>query len=892
MSPSNVSLTRSEFAVNGMTCATCVNTVESIIASVSGVKSISVNLIAKKAIVEHDASQVSQDQLAERISDIGYPSTVVQKANAPGHLTFQLVTASAFLTEDLVERASWLPGIINIEDVTASTVSAPPGATLLSVQFDTAKISGRQILSQLRSFTRDKLTSITLFKSKSNNEEAFLRVKEIQHYKRYFIISLFFAIPIFIIGMVLMMIDDTKHAMMKIKVIRGINISGFLQFLIATPVQFWLGASFYRHSWLSLKSFRPTMDLLICLGTSAAYFFSVIVLILQLVNPAFESEYFFEVSTIVICFVLLGRFLENKSKGKTSDAIVKLMNLQSNTACVVDFDESTGQIVGSNIEGEIVDVDLLQAGDVVRVFPGTTVPVDGIVVMGESNVNEAMLTGESMPQKKASGAQVIGGTVNVDGALYVKATKVGADSALAKIVQLVEEAQSQKPEIQKMTDKISGIFVPIVVLIAIVDFAVWMLVLRFATIPENFIPQSTSPFVFSLLLAISVLVIACPCGLGLAAPSAIMVGTGLAAKYHILIKGGGIALEKAHKVDVILFDKTGTLTIGQPTVSVAKILRDDETKKRKVTKQDFFAILASAEMDSEHPLGKAIFSMAKESLEQLNSSASSSIVRPKRFKAISGRGITCKVNGDRVLIGNRALMFDHNLSIDPALESKFQTLESEGKTLMLVADESSKRALQVVGYVAVSDPLRPEAFRVAAELKKRGIRMGVVSGDNSRTVNHIAHQLDIEEDLVFSQVLPKDKKNIVEQCQAASSVVAFVGDGINDSPALAQADVGIAIGTGTDVAIEAASIVLMRSDLRDVLVTIDIVRKTYNRIKWNLFFAFVYNAIGIPLAAGILYPAVRIALPPWFAGLAMALSSVSVVVSSLLLSTYRPSSAN
>lgn len=881
--------------MEGMTCATCVNTIESLVAPVPGIKGISVNLMAKRAVVHHFSDLISPTEIADRISDIGYTAAVLRPPSA-GSVSFLLgpIDKSLNLALDAAPSLETLPGVVSVfkrphEDLTSSSI--------ISVEFDPSVTSARQLMRHLRSFSQT--TSVSLFKQLSSSVEALKRTEEIAYYRSRFIISLFFAIPVFVLGMLLMWIDPAKQAIMKVKIVGGVNISGLLQFLISTPAQFWLGAGFYRHAWIGLRNLRPTMDLLIALGTSAAYFYSVFVLVMQIANPMFEGDSFFEVAVILICFVLLGRFLENNGKGKSSDAILKLMKLQANTAIVVDFDESTKEITG-DIDGEVVDTDLVQVGDVLRVPPGASIPVDGVVVLGNSNVNEAMISGESMPQKRSEGSSVIGGTMNMNSVLYVKATKVGADTALSKIVQLVEDAQAQKPEIQKMTDRLSGVFVPIVVAIAVIDFGIWMLVFRFATLPDHFIPETTSPFVFSLLLAISVLVIACPCGLGLAAPSAIMVGTGLAAKYHILIKGG-LAIEKGHQVDVVLFDKTGTLTIGQPTVTIAKRLRAHSSSKKGskgnhvLSKAEFLAILASAEMSSEHPIGKAIFSYAKDGFETLQGDRTQvwpCVVQPKRFKAISGRGITCKINKKRVLMGNRALFEEHAIDLDEHLEKRFQKLESEGKTLLLVG-----YAGQLVGYIAVADQLRPEAVEIAKQLRRRNIRMGIVSGDNERTVNHIAQALGVD-DLVFSQVLPQDKKKIVERCQrerrhgsSSSSTVAFVGDGINDSPALAQADVGVAIGTGTDVAIEAASIVLMRSDLRDILVMIDIVRKTYNRIRWNLFFAFVYNGVGIPLAAGVLYPAVRVALPPWFAGLAMALSSVSVVVSSLLLRFYKPKSS-
>jgi Cu+-exporting ATPase len=546
------------------------------------------------------------------------------------------------------------------------------------------------------------------------------------------------------------------------------------------------------------------------------------------------------------------------------------MSLQSKSAILIETDEN-----GNVVNEEEISNDLIQKGDLLKVYPGEKIPTDGLITYGSSAIDESMVTGESLPVNKSNGDEVIGATVNQQGVLHVKATKVGSETALSQIIKLVEEAQTSKAPIQGMADKISAVFVPIVVIIAIVDFFIWYALFSFDVVPHSWLPAGTTSFLFSFLLAISVLVIACPCALGLATPTAVMVGTGLGAEQNILIKGGE-PLETAHKVDAIILDKTGTITHGKPNLT-------DIIPFNGFQRNEMLRLAASAESGSEHPLGKSIVNGAKEELGDLEN--------PNNFKAIAGKGIEAEINEKIVLVGSRGLLTSHSVVLNEGVEETMQALENDGKTAMLVSIDN-----QLAGVIAVADTVKPESITAIKAMQSMGLDVWMVTGDNERTANAIAREVGINH--VFAEVLPEDKAKKVKTLQEEDKVVAMVGDGINDSPALAQADVGIAIGAGTDVAIETADMVLMRSDLRDVVTAIDLSKTTFNRIKLNFVWAFGYNSAGIPLAAGLFIPIIRAAfgytfmLPPAVAGLAMALSSVSVVTSSLLLKKYKKPDLN
>lgn len=627
---------------------------------------------------------------------------------------------------------------------------------------------------------------------------------------------------------------------------------GFLSLLLAAPVQFILGAGFYKGTWSSLRMKMFNMDSLIAIGTSAAFFYSLVNYVLYVVRTGSLigvrgdkiPELYFEVAAFLITFVMLGKWLESRAKGQTSEAIRKLMGMQPKTARVVRD--------GKTIDTPVSDV---RVGDVIQVRPGEKVPVDGMLVSGSSSVDESMLTGESIPVEKREGANVFAATINKTGSFEFRATKVGAQTALAQIIRLIEEAQGSRAPIQAFADRISAWFVPLVIGIAVVTFIVWY----------GFLGASLS---YTLMAFTAVLVIACPCALGLATPTAVMVATGKGAQYGVLIKGGE-PLEQAKSVTTIVFDKTGTLTKGKPEVTdVVALAGHDE--------DEVLRIAASIEKQSEHSLAEAIYKYAQDE--------GISFASVGEFQAIPGHGVRAVVDGVTYFLGNRRLMENHTKASVESAERKVRRLEEAGKTAMLLATEQ-----EVIGIIAVADTVKDTSAEAIAKLQKIGIDVYMITGDNERTASAIARQLGIKN--VLAEVLPEDKANEVKKLQAQGKKVAMVGDGINDAPALATADLGIAMGSGTDVAMESGGIVMMKSDIMDVLTAIQLSRESMSKIRQNMFFALFYNVIGIPIAARV-FAAWGLVLKPELAGLAMAFSSVSVVTNSLLLRRFTPGKRN
>jgi Cu+-exporting ATPase len=612
----------------------------------------------------------------------------------------------------------------------------------------------------------------------------------------------------------------------------------FVLWILATPVQFWIGWQFYRGAWGAFRHRNADMNTLIAVGTSAAYLYSVVATVFPsfFITGGIKPDVYFDTSALIIVLILFGRLLEARAKGQTSEAIKKLMGLQPKTARII----RDGKEMDIPVEEVLV-------GDIVIVRPGEKIPVDGIVKEGKSAVDESMITGESMPVKKETGDEVIGSTINKTGSFKFQATKVGKDTALAQIIKLVQDAQGSKAPIQRLADVISGYFVPIVISIAIATFVIWF----------NFGPFP--PLTFALLTFVAVMIIACPCALGLATPTAVMVGTGKGAEKGILIKGGE-SLETAHKLDAIVFDKTGTLTRGEPEIT-------DIVTTNSYSEEEILKYAASAERASEHPLGEAIIKRAIERKIKLHD--------PKNFNAIEGHGIEAIVDGKNILLGNMKLMQKRQIEARD-LEAKAEELAAEGKTPMYVSLEG-----KAAGLIAVADALKENSIQAVKRLKGLGLEVVMLTGDNKKTAEAIARKAGI--DKVLPEVLPEDKVREIKRLQSEGKKVAMVGDGINDAPALAQADVGIAIGSGTDVAMEASDITLIKGDLRGVVAAIELSKKTIRIIKQNLFWAFFYNTAGIPIAAGILYPFFGIFLNPIFASAAMAFSSVSVVSNSLRL---------
>jgi Cu+-exporting ATPase len=803
--------------VQGMSCASCVATIEKGLRGLDGVLDVSVNFGTEKATVVIDPKKVSAQDVVKTVKDVGY-TPVVEKVTLP------------------ISGMSCASCVQKIESALRNT----PGVVTANVNFATEKATVEYLPSQvsirdLKQAVREAGYKVLEIEEgvEAVDREKEAREKEIRELRRKIIVGGVLSVPIFL-----------GSFPEWFPWVPSILNNFWVLLALTTPVQFWVGLQFYRGFWAALKHKSADMNTLIAVGTSAAYLYSLLATIFPSFFPSAagkQPEVYFDTAAIIITLILLGRYLEAIAKGQTSEAIKKLMGLQAKTARVI----RNGQEVD-------IPVEEVEVGDIVVVRPGEKVPVDGVIIEGRSALDESMLTGESMPVEKTAGDEVIGATINKTGTFKFRATKVGKDTALAQIIKLVEEAQGSKAPIQRLADKISGIFVPIVILIAIATFGIW-----WAFGPEP-------AFTFALLNFVAVLIIACPCALGLATPTAIMVGTGKGAENGILIKGGE-SLETAHRVNTIIFDKTGTLTKGEPEVT--DILSVNGFDEKTVLR-----LAASAEKGSEHPLGEAIVRRARE-LELI-------LTDPSDFDAIPGHGIEASVDGVRVLLGNDKLMRREEVPLE-GLEREAEALAGDGKTPMFVALDG-----KAAGLIAVADTVKEHSQEAVERLHKLGIEVAMITGDNRRTAEAIARRLGI--DRVLAEVLPEDKALEVKKLQQEGKVVAMVGDGINDAPALAQADIGIAIGTGTDVAMEASDITLISGDLRAVVTAIQLSKTTLRIIKENLFWAFFYNTAFIPVAAGVLYPFFGILLNPVFAAVAMAASSVSVVTNSLRLKRFRP----
>lgn len=696
------------------------------------------------------------------------------------------------------------------------------GTERAHVVYDPSIASIHNLISSVQAagYGAEEYVDSAAFQKKEEEKKA----AEIRATKRKFIVSVILAVPVLVLSM----------GMKVVPGIERIPYREWWQLALSLPVQFWAGWQFYQGFWSSLKIRTTNMDSLIAIGTSAAFLYSLFVTV-GLVN----GDVYFETSSVLIAFVLLGKWLEARAKGKTGEAIRALMGLAPKSAVVVRAGQETE-----------IPLDQVIVGDLVRVKPGAKVPTDGTIVDGASSVDESMVTGESIPVEKSVGQAVIGGTINKHGSFVFRTTKVGADTLLAGIIKLVQEAQASKAPIQRFADRVSSVFVPTVIGIAVVTFLVWFLV-------------AGQPFVPSLLAFVAVLVIACPCALGLATPTAIITGTGVGASQGILIKGGE-ALEAARRIDVVVFDKTGTLTNGTPIVT-------DIGTANSGNDMNVLQMAASLEKRSEHPLAEAIIKEAQE--------RAVSISAVSEFSAVPGHGVKGVIGNERIILGNRKLFDKERVEYTQAI-SLVDQLERSGKTVVLVGQNG-----RLVGWIAVADTVKSGASEALARLKRRDIDVVMLTGDNRSTAEAVAGRLGITQ--VIADVLPQDKADEVKKLQAGGKKVAFVGDGVNDAPALAQADLGIAIGSGTDVAMETGQIVLVKNDLHDVVKAIGLARATFRKIVQNLFWALVYNVAGIPLAAGVFYPIFGWQLRPEIAGVAMALSSVSVVTNSLLLRRWK-----
>ncbi|KHD35474.1 ATPase [Clostridium acetobutylicum] len=807
--------------IEGMTCAACARAVERATKKLEGVEEANVNLATEKLTVSFQDDKVSVPNIQEAIEKAGYKALTeaTNKTLAIGGMT---CAACAKTVERVTSK---------LEGVTSSSVNL--ATEKLSISFEASKVSINDIKQAIEKAGYKASEEVESVDTDKERKE-----KVIKNLWKRFIISAVFAVPLLIIAMVPMIFNSMGVMLPSaIDPMNNEKIYGVLELILVLPVMF-QGRKFFQVGFKTLIKRSPNMDSLVAIGSSAAFVYSLFGLY-QIFTGTHGAQLYFESAGIILTLITLGKYMEAVSKGKTSEAIKKLVGLTPKTALVVKGEKE-----------EEVAIEEVKPGDVVIVKPGSKIPVDGIVIEGNTSIDESMLTGESIPVSKGPGDEVIGASINKNGSIKYKVTKVGKDTVLSQIVKLVEDAQGSKAPIAKLADIVSGYFVPVVITLAIISSLAWYL--------------SGENLTFTLTIFISVLVIACPCALGLATPTAIMVGTGKGAEYGVLIKNG-TALENTHKIKTIVFDKTGTITEGKPKVTDIKAI--DE-----VSEEELLKIAASVEKASEHPLGEAIVKEAEfKGMEFLKVSD---------FKSVTGHGIEALIDSKRVLLGNKKLMDNNNIEVKSVLDY-VDDLAKQGKTPMYIAIDK-----QVKGIIAVADSVKESSAKAIKKLHDMGIEVAMITGDNKRSADAIAKKVGI--DRVLAEVLPEDKASEVKKLQAEGKKVAMVGDGINDAPALAQADIGMAIGKGTDIAMESADIVLMKSDIMDVITAIELSKKTIKNIKENLFWAFGYNVIGIPVAMGILYLFGGPLLNPMIAAAAMSLSSVSVLTNALRLKRFKP----
>ena len=810
-----------QIGVSGMTCASCVARVERALNKVEGVSDAGVNLATERASISYDPEQTNLGALLGSIEKSGYRPRSAETSFGVTGMT--CANCSSRVERKLDKAEGVLDASVNLATERA-TVRYLPDVVGERDLYSVVENTGYGVLQE----TGNGRVDI----------EREAREEERRKLRRDLSVAALFSIPLVVVTMLHMFVPTVDNWLMA-----SLGMQGFfiLSFVLASVVQFGPGLRFYRPGWKSLKSGSPDMNTLVMIGTSAAYGYSVTATFLPQVLPAGTVNVYYEASAAIITLILVGKYLEAVAKGRTSEAIKKLMGLQAKTARVVRSGEALE-----------LSIDEVVPGDLILVRPGEKVPVDGAVASGSSYVDESMITGESVPVQKASGDEVVGGTINKTGAFRFEATKVGADTVLSQIIKMVEDAQGSKPRIQALADKVVSVFVPVVLGLATITFLSWII----------FGPQPT--LTFALVNTVAVLIIACPCAMGLATPTSIMVGTGKAAEMGVLFRKGD-ALQSLQEAKVIALDKTGTLTEGQPELA-------DFVVQAGFERSEVLGLVAAAEANSEHPIAEAIVRAAKG--EGLGLDATTS------FSATPGYGVEAEVAGRKVNVG--ADRFMTQLGLDVTLfADEAGRLADEGKTPLYAAIDG-----ELAAVIAVADPIKEATPAAIETLHSLGLRIAMITGDNQRTAEAIAKQLGIDE--VLAEVLPDGKVDAVRKLQGEGGKVAFVGDGINDAPALAQADIGLAIGTGTDIAIESADVVLMSGDLRGIPNALALSRSTLNNIKQNLFWAFIYNTILIPVAAGALYPTFGLLLSPILAAAAMGLSSVFVLTNALRLRRFTP----
>ena len=795
--------TEKTLQIQGMTCTACANRIEKTLSKMDGVEQANVNFALERSTITYDPDKVNVNDFQVKIEKLGYH--VIQE-----HVNFDVsgMTCAACATK-IEKRINKMEGVSN------ATINF--ALENLSVDYDKNQVEPQDMMVVVKKMGYELLLEQDA-ESKMDHKEA-----EIKKQQQKFIFSVILTFP-------LLWTMVAHFEFLSFIYMPDILMNPWVQLALATPVQFIVGAQFYKGAFNALRNKSANMDVLVALGTSAAYFYSLY-LSIEWVNggKVGEPELYFEAAAVIITLIVLGKLFEVRAKGKTSQAIQKLLGLQAKTA----------RVVRDGVEQEI-PIEEVVSGDTILVRPGEKIPVDGEIIEGRSAIDESMLTGESIPIDKTIGDPVIGATINKNGSLQIKATNVGKDTALAQIVKVVEEAQGSKADIQRLADRISGVFVPVVVGIAVATFLIWYFVV------------TPGDFRSALIPTISILVIACPCALGLATPTSIMAGSGRSAEMGVLFKGGE-HLENTQAIDTVVLDKTGTVTKGEPSLTDMIVASGFE-------EEVVLQLVATAENQSEHPLAQAIVKGVQE--KGIN------LLAAESFEALPGYGIEAVVDGKALLVGTRKLMNEHQVDL-LHFEENMEELENDGKTAMLIAIDS-----KIAGVIAVADTVKETSKEAIQRMHELGLNVIMLTGDNKRTAQAIADEVGIDQ--VIAEVLPEQKSEEIKKLQDAGRNVAMVGDGINDAPALAVANIGMAVGTGTDIAIEAADITLMRGDLNSVADAIGMSRKTMRNIKQNLFFAFFYNTVGIPVAALGL-------LAPWVAGAAMAFSSVSVVLNALRL---------
>ncbi|TPX17217.1 uncharacterized protein E0L32_003335 [Thyridium curvatum] len=906
-------------AIEGMTCGACTSAVEGGFQDIDGLLRFNISLLAERAVITHDPAKLSSEKIAEIIEDRGFGATVISSVpeasdHATNSSTVQLKIygdPDAAAAKDLEDKLLALPGISSAKLSLATsrlTISHQPHVTGLRAVVETVEAAGYNALMAENDDNNAQLESLA-------------KTREINEWKRAFQISLAFAIPVFFIGMIFPMCVPALD-FGGLRLLPGLYLGDVICLILTIPVQFGIGKRFYSSAYKSVKHGSPTMDVLVVLGTSCVFFFSCVAMLVSfLVEPHTRPNTIFDTSTMLITFITLGRFLENRAKGQTSKALSRLMSLAPSMATIYadpiaaekaaegwesvagSGEPKTPSHNGNAAEEKVIPTELIQVGDIVVLRPGDKIPADGIMVRGETYVDESMVTGEAMPVQKKKGSFLIGGTVNGHGRVDFRVTRAGRDTQLSQIVKLVQDAQTTRAPIQRLADTLAGYFVPMILILGFITFVTWMILSHvLPNPPKIFLMEASGGKVFVCFkLCISVIVFACPCALGLATPTAVMVGTGVGAERGILVKGGA-ALETATKVTYVILDKTGTITYGKMSVARSRLVASwqESELRRKV----WWTVIGIAEMGSEHPIGRAILAAAKTELGLEQEATIEGSVGD--FKASVGRGISATVEPAtaerkryKVLVGNVKFLRENNVEVPKeAVEASEEINASAADRIKKASPKPSAGTTNIfiaidgeyTGHLCLSDTIKEGAAAAISVLHRMGVKTAMVTGDQRSTAEAVASAVGIDTTNVEAGVSPDQKQSIIRRLQEQGEVVAMVGDGINDSPALATADVGIAMSSGTDVAMEAADVVLMRpNDLMDIPAALHLARTIFGRIKLNLAWACAYNAIGLPFAMGIFLP-LGFHLHPMAAGAAMACSSVSVVVSSLLLKFWkRPS---